>query len=75
MSTSRKLFEDALQLDDEQRATLALELMDSLSPRDPRDEASWIQEIEQRARRVRSGQEPGVSIDEAVDRISRDLGL
>ena len=75
MSTARKLLEEALQLDETQRATLALELLDSLSPPDPRDEASWIEEIELRARRAISGEERGVDTDEAVDRISRDLGL
>jgi hypothetical protein len=75
MSTARKLLEEALQLDEAQRAALALELMDSLSPPDPRDEASWIEEIERRARLAISGEEQGVDMDEAVDRISRDLGL
>jgi hypothetical protein len=75
MSTARQLLVEALQLDESQRATLALELMDSLSPPDSRDEASWIEEIERRARRACSGEEPGVDVDEAVDRISRDLGL
>ena len=73
MSTARKLLAEALQLDDAQRAELALELMDSLSPPDRRDEATWIEEIERRARRALSGEEPGVDLDEAVDRISRDL--
>ena len=75
MSKARKLLAEVLELDEEQRATLALELMDSLSPPDSRDEASWIEEIERRARRARSRKAPGVDVDEAVDRISRDLGL
>jgi hypothetical protein len=75
MSTARKLFAEALQLDEGQRAVLALDLMDSLSPPDLRDEASWIEEIERRARRALSGEEPGIDLDEALDQISRDLGL
>ena len=76
MSTARKLLAEALQLDDTERATMALELMDSLSLPDPRDEASWSEEIERRARRVRAGaSEDDADVDDAVDRISRDLGL
>jgi hypothetical protein len=75
MSTARKLLAEALQLDEAQRAALALDLMDSLSPPDPRDEAAWIEEIERRAHRALSGEAQGVDLEEAVDRISRDLGL
>ena len=75
VNAARKLLAEALQLDDEARATLALELMDSLSPPDPRDEASWIDTIERRALRAMSGAEPGVEVDVAVDRVAHDLGL
>jgi hypothetical protein len=75
MLAARQLLEEALHLDDDARATLALELLDSLSAPDPRDEASWIEVIERRVRRALSGEEPGVDVDEALDRISRDLGL
>lgn len=54
---------------------LALQLMDSLSRPDVRDEAAWIEEIERRAHRALSGQSPGVDVDDAVARIERDLGL
>jgi hypothetical protein len=56
MSTARKLTAEALQLDDVERATMALELMDSITRPDPRDEAAWIEEIEGRARRVLAGE-------------------
>lgn len=75
MNTARKLTAEALQLDDVERATMALELMDSLSRPDPRDEAAWIEAIEGRARRVLSGESEGVDVDEAADGIARDLGL
>jgi Putative addiction module component len=75
MNMARELIAEALQLDEGQRAALALALMDSLSPSDMRDEAHWIEEIERRARRALSGEELGVDADEAIDRISRDLGL
>lgn len=75
MTPARKIFVEALQLDEEQRAALALDLMDSVSPPDPRDEASWLEAIERRARRALSGEEPGADLDEALDRISNNLGL
>jgi hypothetical protein len=75
MSTARKLLEEALCLDDETRATLALELMDSLSPPDMRDEVNWVEKIERRARRALSGESKGMDVDQAVEQISRDLGL
>lgn len=75
MSTARKILTDALQLDEAQRAALVLDLMDSLSPPDMRDEAAWIDEIERRARRALSNEEPGLDVDETVERISRDIGL
>ncbi len=75
MSTARKLTAEALQLDDAERATMVLELMDSLSRPDSRDEAGWIAEIEGRAHRAISGESAGVDFDTAVDSISRDLGL
>ena len=75
MSTARKLTAEALQLDEAERATMALELMDSISRPDPHDEAAWITEIEGRARRALSGESEGVDVDTAIDGISRDLGL
>jgi len=75
MSPARKLLEEALQFDDDTRATLALELMDSLSRPDMRDDASWVEEIERRARRALSGETQGIDVDDAVEQITRDLGL
>lgn len=75
MSTARKLTAEALQLDEAERATMALELMDSLSRPEARDEAEWIAEIEGRAHRALSGESEGMDFDAAVDGISRDLGL
>ena len=75
MRVVQDLLAEALQLDDEQRADLALSLMDSLSPPDQRDEPAWIEEIERRARRALSGEDAGIEVDEAIDGIARDLGL
>ena len=75
MNAARRLLQEALVLEEGERAALALELLDSLSAPDARDQASWIEEIERRAQRALSGDEPGVDADDAADRIARDLGL
>jgi hypothetical protein len=74
MSAGR-LLQEALRLDEKERAELALQLMDSVSAPDARDETAWLAEIERRAQHALSGGSGGADIDEAVDRIERDLGL
>jgi hypothetical protein len=49
--------------------------MDSISPIDTRDDASWIAEIERRARGALSGERPGIEFDDAMDQLERDLEL
>ncbi len=75
MTILEKLRNETLQLDEAQRASLALELMDSLSRPDSRDEVAWIEEIARRARRALAGDSQTVDADEALDGIARDLGL
>ncbi len=75
MSPARKQLQEALQLDDAQRAALALELMGSLTLPDARDELAWLAEIERRARQVLSCASSVLDMDEAVDSLSRDLAL
>lgn len=73
--SARDLLQQALQLDEKERATLALELMDSVSAPDVRDESAWVAEIERRARRALSDGSANGDFEEALDRIARDLGL
>jgi hypothetical protein len=58
-----QLLSDALQLSDEERLELAMELLDSVMPEVPgrdRPDREWIEEIERRARAAASG-EAGLS--------------
>ena len=71
---SEEILRRALELSDEDRASLALLLMDSLSPPDQRDPDEWLEAIERRARRALAGG-GGDPFDEAVARIERDLKL
>lgn len=57
---AQKVLGEALDLTDEERADVALELVASLDgPRDADAEEAWVAEIERRARRVLTDPEGG----------------
>jgi hypothetical protein len=59
---AQKVLGEALDLTDEERAEVALELVASLDgPRDADAEDAWVAEIERRARRVSSDLDGGES--------------
>jgi len=65
--STHQLLKDSLQLPDQQRAELVVELLDSLPPAEPghvRSDAKWLQEIDRRARAAQAGM-PGVAWEEA----------
>ncbi|HWG96684.1 MAG TPA: addiction module protein [Nitrospira sp.] len=65
--STQQLLKDALQLPDQQRAELVVELLDSLPPAEPeqaRSDAEWFAEIDRRARAAQGGV-PGVAWEEA----------
>jgi putative addiction module component (TIGR02574 family) len=58
--TGQKVLDEALQLGVRERAELAAELLASLDGEPDEDvEAAWAAEIERRAARARSGEDPG----------------
>jgi len=72
---TEKLLKSALELELDQRAELAAELLASLDGAPDEDaEAAWAVEIERRAVRARSGEDPGLPWPEVRDRIKRSLG-
>ena len=75
MSTEDTIVAEAMKLDEERRAAVALRLLDSLAAPDERDEQAWIDEIERRARRALSGRLDGPLVEDAIAEIERDLGL
>jgi hypothetical protein len=76
MRRPEEVLQDAMRLSDEERGALALELLDSLSRADSRDEDSWIATIERRARRaLRDEAEEDSIVEDAVARIERTLEL
>jgi putative addiction module component (TIGR02574 family) len=71
---ARQLLEDALKLELDERAALAAELIESLDPETDEDaEAAWAAEIERRAARARSGEDPGIPWSEVRERLQRGL--
>ncbi len=63
----QQLLTDALQVPDQQRAELVVELLDSLPTAEPgqeRSDAQWLVEIERRARAAQAGA-AGISWEEA----------
>jgi putative addiction module component (TIGR02574 family) len=72
--TGEKLVEDALKLGLSERAELAAELLASLDGT-PGDDAEvvWAAEIERRAARARTGEDPGKAWPDVRDRIKSDL--
>ncbi len=75
--STQQLLKDALQLPDQQRAELVVELLDSLPSVEPgqeRSDAQWLAEIERRARAAQAGA-TGISWEEArkevIDRLPK----
>jgi putative addiction module component (TIGR02574 family) len=69
---AKRILDEALKLSIPQRAEVAAELLASLDGEpEPDAEAAWTAEIEQRFRRIRSGQangRPWAEIHDAFDR-------
>jgi len=74
MATARDIVAEAMKLPDEQRAEVALELLDTLEPPDPLghlDDDAWVAEMERRARRAIGGDAQGSAWEETRARIER----
>lgn len=74
-STLSDLKKKAAQLPEQERAELALSLIESLDgPADPNVEEAWAQEIERRVRQVEKGEAELIPAEEVFARIRRRLG-
>ncbi len=76
-SRAQQLLREALTLPVEERADVAAELLASLDEAPPEDaaevEAAWAREIEQRARRVMSGESTGEAWEDVRARVVQRL--
>lgn len=69
--STQQLFKDALQLPDQQRAELVIELLDSLTPAEPgqaSSDAERLGEIDRRARAAQAGV-PGIAWEEVCNQV------
>lgn len=64
-----KLFADAQELPSEERAVLALQLLDSLGEPDPEMERAWLEEARRRLEDVDAGRGQLLSWEDARRRI------
>ena len=64
---AEKIFSEAMQLDESERAELAVKLMDTLEPSvDAGYDEEWNQEIEARIRDTESGRAKSIPLDQAM---------
>lgn len=72
--TVPELFDAALALDEDDRATLVAKLVESLDGElDTDAEAAWAAEIERRLAKIEAGQAKWLSKDEAIARMHRTV--
>jgi putative addiction module component (TIGR02574 family) len=72
--TGEKLLESALRLELPERAELAAELLASLDGAPDEDvEAAWAAEVQRRASRARSGEDPGKPWSEVRTQVRDEL--
>lgn len=64
-----RLFEDAQALPEDERAVLALQLLDSVGKPEPEIERAWRDEVQQRLTDIDSGRAKLAPWDEARQRI------
>lgn len=75
MIPADQLREQALQLPIKDRAALAADLLASLDGEpEPDVEAAWAEEIERRARRLLSGDDPGQPWEDVRARLLAEFG-
>lgn len=72
MVLKKDVLHDVLSLPREERAELALRVLESLASPDQRTSAGWIAEVERRARRALAGS-TGRDFDEVVAEIEAEL--
>lgn len=67
--TARKLYDEALKLDDEERSVLALRLLDSVGEAPEVIEKAWLEEVRERMKDIDDGSVEPVAWTDAKQRI------
>jgi len=68
-ATAKKLYDEALKLDDEQRSLLALRLLDSVGEAPEVIEKAWLEEVRERLKDIDDGRVQPVAWKDARQRI------
>jgi putative addiction module component (TIGR02574 family) len=75
MATAESILQEALHLPEDERATVAAKLLDSLNAPDLQEDISndeWVAEIERRAQRALNG-EPGIPWEQVEANVRQHL--
>jgi putative addiction module component (TIGR02574 family) len=67
--TAKKLYDEALKLDDEERSVLALRLLDSVGEAPEAVEKAWLDEVRARLKDIDEGRVAPVTWEDAKQRI------
>ena len=67
--TAKKLYDEALKLDDEERSVLALRLLDSVGEAPDVVEKAWLDEVRARLKDIDEGRVAPVAWEDAKQRI------
>ncbi len=67
--TAKKLYDEALKLDDEERSVLALRLLDSVGEAPDVVEKAWLDEVRARLKDIDEGRVVPVTWEDAMQRI------
>jgi putative addiction module component (TIGR02574 family) len=73
MKTLESIISDAMLLPEDQRVTLAHQLLDSVESADPDVEAAWDKEIRERLRQFDAGEVKGIPGEEVFREIRERL--
>jgi putative addiction module component (TIGR02574 family) len=71
--SAKDLYEQALSLDETDRATLANLILESLEPTDPDAEAAWAEEIKRRLKELEDGSVETVSWADVRSKLAAKL--
>jgi putative addiction module component (TIGR02574 family) len=71
--SAKELYEQALSLDEDERAALANLILQSLEPADPDAEQAWADEIERRVKELKSGSVKTIPWDEVRSKLNARL--
>ena len=71
--SAKELYEQSMQLDEQERTVLAGLILENLEPADADVEQAWIQEIEKRIAKMEAGETELINWESVYTKLSRKL--